>query len=140
MHIDENAVWQRVAASWEGANGDPLGQALEEARALMEAISALSTGKEPWQELKRSQRQTLRALRGLGRLLGRAEEQGGKHSRLSGKTYGEKLRELISRQEHQARSLENLGACLGSPGARVAEQEARRAWERWHLMLLELGR
>lgn len=140
MHIDENAVWQRVAASWEGTDGDPLGQAIGEARALLEAISTLSTGKEPWQELQRSQRRTLRALRGLGRLLGREEVSGRKSPRFSGKTYGEKLRELISRQEQQARSLEKLSACLGSPGARVAEQEARRAWERWHWMLVELGR
>lgn len=140
MHIDEKAVWQRVTAASEGDPGDPLGQAMEEARALLEAISALSTGKDPWPELLRSQRRTLRALRGLGRLLGREEEKSKKNLRLSGKTFRGKLMELISRQEHQARSLENLSACLGAPGARVAQQEARRAWERWLLMLMELGR
>ena len=140
MQIDEKAVWQRVAAASEGVSGDALGQAVEEARALLEIMSALSTGKEPWPELIRSQRRTLRALRGLGRLLGRQEEKGGSKSGLSGKTWREKLRELITRQEHQARSLENLSACLGSPGARVAEAESRAAWDRWHRMIMELGR
>lgn len=140
MQIDEKAVWQRVAAASEGAAGDPLLEAMEEARGLLEAASALSTGKEPWPELIRSHRHTLRTLRGLGRLLGQEEGKARGKLRFAGRTYREKLRELIARQEHQARNLENLSACLGFPGARVAEAEARVAWDRWRLMIMELGR
>lgn len=140
MPIDEKAVWQRVAATSEGSPGDPLGDALEEASALLEATSVLSTGAAPWPELLKSQRGTLRALRGLGRLLGRSETYGRRKLRFSGKTYREKLRELTSRQERQARSLENLAVLLGDPASRVPEAEAGAAWARWHLLLRELGR
>lgn len=141
MPIDEKAVWQRVTAASE-KRCDPLGEALEEARVLLRAVSALSAGREPWTELLRSQRKTLRALRGLGRLLGTENEETpvGKKSPLPGKSYREKLCWLLERQEQQARGLEALAGGLGDPAARVVRQEVERAWERWRLLLEELGR
>lgn len=140
MAIDEKAVWQRVSAASE-PRCDPLGDALEEARTLLRASTGLSTGKEPWPELLASQRKMIRALRGLGRLLGREEQAlPAKKSPLPGKSFREKLLFLLERQEQQARALEVLEGTLGEPAARIARQEAQEAWHRWRLLLLELGR
>ena len=51
-----------------------------------------------------------------------------------------KAASMLEEQEREAGNLEKLALQMGSPATRVMEREAREAWHRWELLLMELGR
>lgn len=142
MNIDEKAVWQRVTAASGGETAFPgsLDRAMAEGTALLGAISALSTGKSPYPELLRGQREALRTLRGLGRNLGAEGNADGKRSPFRSRTYRERLRELLEGQERFTQTLLELEQQLSGFSAGAVAAEAEASERRWRLLLMELGK